>query len=179
MSAGNNALQSLLPNCHAAFTGPSLLPERTSGRIPTMHERILVVDDEPDVVELIGFNLRSRGYEVISASNGLEALLKTRRFHPDLVVLDVMMDGMDGLSVCEILRTQPATRSMPVIIVTAAAGEMAKLNSFSAGATDFMTKPFSPQDLVRKVGRLLESAPRQSQRDSDLDDPSPSSPPSP
>ena len=118
-----------------------------------------MVDDEPDVVELIGFNLRSRGYEVISASNGLEALLKTRRFHPDLVVLDVMMDGMDGLSVCEILRTQPGTRSMPVIIVTAAAGEMARLNSFSAGATDFMTKPFSPQELVRKVGQLLEAAP--------------------
>lgn len=122
-----------------------------------MHEKILVVDDEPDVVELIGFNLRSRGYEVISAKNGIEALLKARRLLPDLVVLDVMMDGIDGLSVCEILRTQPSTKTMPVIIVTAATGEMAKLNSFSAGATDFMTKPFSPQELVRKVGRILES----------------------
>jgi len=122
-----------------------------------MRERILVVDDEPDVVELIGFNLRSRGYEVISAKDGMEALLKARRLLPDLVVLDVMMDGIDGLSVCEILRTQPSTKTMPVIIVTAATGEIAKLNSFSSGATDFMTKPFSPQELVRRVGRILES----------------------
>lgn len=122
-----------------------------------MHGKILVVDDEPDVVELIGFNLRSHGYEVISAKDGLEALLKARRFLPDLVVLDVMMDGMDGLSVCEILRTQPSTKTIPVIIVTAAAGEIAKLNSFEAGAADFMTKPFSPHELVRKIGRLLES----------------------
>lgn len=123
-----------------------------------MRAKILVVDDEPDVVELIGFTLRTRGYEVISASDGLEALLKARRLQPALVVLDVMMDGMDGLSVCEILRTQPSTKTMPVIIVTAAAGEMARLNSFSAGATDFMTKPFSPQELARKVGRILEAS---------------------
>jgi CheY-like chemotaxis protein len=122
-----------------------------------MHERILVVDDEPDVVELIGFNLRVRGYNVISAKNGLEALLKARRLQPDFVVLDVMMDGMDGLSVCEILRTQPSPKMIPVIIVTAAAGKMAKLNSFAAGAVDFMTKPFSPQELVRKVARVLKS----------------------
>lgn len=124
-----------------------------------MRAKILVVDDEPDVVELIGFNLQARGYEVIAARNGLEALLKARRCQPDLIVLDVMMDGMDGLSVCEILRAQPSTKTIPVIIVTAAAGEMARLNSFSAGATDFMTKPFSPLDLVRKVGRILESMP--------------------
>jgi DNA-binding response OmpR family regulator len=120
-----------------------------------MNGKILVVDDEPDVVDLIGYNLRVRGYEVISARDGLEALLKARRQQPDLVILDVMMDGMDGLSVCEILRTQSATKTMPVIIVTAATGEMAKLNSFSAGATDYLTKPFSPQELVRKVGRIL------------------------
>ena len=114
------------------------------------------MDDEPDVVELVGFNLRARGYEVISAYDGLDALRKARRFQPDLVVLDVMMDGMDGLSVCEILHAQPSTRTTPVIIVTAAAGEIARLNSFAAGAADFMTKPFSPQELVRKVGRILE-----------------------
>jgi DNA-binding response OmpR family regulator len=87
----------------------------------------------------------------------LTALLKARRSQPDLVVLDVMMDGMDGLSVCEILRAQPSTKSMPVIIVTAATGEMAKMNSFAAGAADFVTKPFSPAELARKVARILES----------------------
>jgi DNA-binding response OmpR family regulator len=84
-------------------------------------------------------------------------LLKARRFHPDLVVLDVMMEGMDGLSVCEVLRTQPSTKSIPVIMVTAAAGEIARLNSLAAGAADFLTKPFSPQELVRRIGRVLNS----------------------
>jgi two-component system alkaline phosphatase synthesis response regulator PhoP len=122
-----------------------------------MRPKILVVDDEPDVVELISFNLCTRGYETITARNGLEALIKARRFQPDLVVLDVMMDGMDGLSVCEILHTQPSTKSIPVIIVTAAAGEIARLNSIAAGAADFLTKPFSPQELVRRIGRILET----------------------
>jgi DNA-binding response OmpR family regulator len=123
----------------------------------SMSRKILVVDDEPDVVELIAFNLRLHGYEVDSAKDGLEGLMKARRCLPDLVVLDVMMDGMDGLSVCEILRTQPSTKAIPVIIVTAATGEIAKLSSLSAGAADFMTKPFSPQELVRRIGRILES----------------------
>lgn len=121
-----------------------------------MRPKILVVDDEPDVVELITFNLRTRGYETVTASNGLEALIKARKFQPDLVVLDVMMDGLDGLSVCEILRTQPHTKSIPVIMVTAAAGEIARLNSVAAGAADFLTKPFSPQELVRRIGGVLE-----------------------
>ncbi len=121
-----------------------------------MRPKILVVDDEPDVVELITFNLRTRGFETFTASNGLEALIKARRFQPDLVVLDVMMDGLDGLSVCEILHTQPATKSIPVIMVTAAAGEIARLNSLAAGAVDFLTKPFSPQELVRRIGTALE-----------------------
>jgi DNA-binding response OmpR family regulator len=120
-----------------------------------MRPKILVVDDEPDVVELITFNLRTRGYETVTASNGLEALIKARRFQPDLVVLDVMMDGMDGLSVCEVLHSQPHTKSIPVIMVTAAAGEMARLNSIAAGAADFLTKPFSPQELVRRIGLVL------------------------
>ncbi len=127
-----------------------------------MQKRILVVDDEPDVVDLIGFNLRTRGYNVVSAGNGLEALLKARRFRPDLVMLDVMMEGMDGLSVCEILKSQPGTKGVPVIILTAATGEMAKLNSYSAGATVFMTKPFSPHELMRKVEQLLRGEPARS-----------------
>jgi DNA-binding response OmpR family regulator len=122
-----------------------------------MRPKVLVVDDEPDVVELICFNLRTRGYDTISASNGLEALLKARQQRPDLVVLDVMMDGMDGLSVCEVLHNQASTRTLPVIIVTAAAGEIARLNSLAAGAVDFLTKPFSPQELVRRVGLILQS----------------------
>ncbi len=121
-----------------------------------MASRILVVDDEPDVVELITFNLRAHGYDIDSANNGLDALLKARRSHPDLIILDIMMDGIDGLNVCEILRAQPATRTIPVIMVTAATGEIARVNSFASGAADFLSKPFSPSDLLRRVAKLLE-----------------------
>jgi DNA-binding response OmpR family regulator len=119
--------------------------------------RILVVDDERDVVELITFNLRKRGYDVIAASNGLEGLVQARRHLPDLIVLDVMMDGMDGLSVCEVLRSQPSTRSIPVILLTAAVGEIARLNGIAAGADEFMTKPFSPARLAQKIEEILRT----------------------
>lgn len=122
-----------------------------------MNPKILVVDDEPDVVELVAFNLRARGFDVISATNGLDGLMLARRHQPRLVILDVMMEGMDGLSACEILRAQPATRQIPVIILTAATGEIARLNSYASGAADFLSKPFSPQDLLRRVARLLEN----------------------
>jgi two-component system alkaline phosphatase synthesis response regulator PhoP len=88
----------------------------------------------------------------------MEALTKARLMQPDLIVLDVMMEGMDGLSVCEILRAQPRTRGIPVIIVTAATGEIARVNSFGAGAADFLSKPFSPGDLLRRVSRLLDKS---------------------
>ncbi|HMJ88803.1 MAG TPA: response regulator [Candidatus Acidoferrum sp.] len=126
-----------------------------------MAGKILVVDDEPDVVELIAFRLRSHGYTVDTAHNGLDALFKARRKHPDLIILDVMMDGIDGLSVCEILRAQPSTRTIPVIILTAATGEIARVNSFAAGAADFLNKPFSMNDLMRGVARLLTTSPKQ------------------
>ena len=132
-----------------------------------MRATILVVDDEPDVIELISFNLRAHNFDVLPASNGLEGLLKARRHQPDLIVLDVMMDGMDGLSVCEILHTQPSTRRIPVIIVTAATGEMARLNSLAAGAVDFLSKPFSPRDLVRRVEQLLVAVTRPARDDQD------------
>ena len=135
-----------------------------------MPKRILVVDDEPDVIDLVSFSLRVRGFEVVIARNGLEALLRARRALPDLVVLDVMMEGMDGLSVCEILRAQPSTKDIPIIIVTAATGEIAKVNSFEAGATDYMTKPFSPGELVRKVGKLLGTATSRGEESACADD---------
>jgi len=121
-----------------------------------MHEKILVVDDEQDVVDLISYNLKRRGYEVIASNNGLEALSRARQSLPDLIVLDLMMEGIDGLSVCEILRSQPSTKSVPIIILTAAVGEMARLNSLASGADDFLTKPFSPAALVTRVGQILQ-----------------------
>ena len=121
-----------------------------------MNAKILVVDDEQDFVELISFNLREHGFEVLAASNGLGALFKVQRFLPDLIVLDVMMEGIDGFSVCEVIRRQPATKTIPIIMVTAATGQIARLNGLACGANEFMTKPFSPRELVRRAEAILQ-----------------------
>lgn len=120
-----------------------------------MSQKVLVVDDEADFVELITFTLREAGYHVLTANNGLDAVWIARRAQPDLIILDLMMEGIDGLSACEILRRQLSTRRLPILLITAALGEMTRLNSLAAGATDFMRKPFSPRDLVSRVGELM------------------------
>src|SRR5262245_21371390 len=117
--------------------------------------KILVVDDEQDFIELMSFNLREHGYEVIEANDGLSAVLRARRDQPELIVLDVMLGSMDGFTVCEILRRQLSTKNIPVIMVTAATGQIARLNGLRAGADEFMSKPFSPQELVSRVETTL------------------------
>lgn len=121
-----------------------------------MSAKILVVDDEQDMVELLTYNLKERGYEVLASADGLDALNKARRHLPDLILLDLMLDGIDGYSVCEILRRQPSTASVPVIMITALAGQIARLNGMAAGADDFITKPFSPQELMERIQRVLK-----------------------
>ena len=121
-----------------------------------MSARILVVDDEQDMVELLAFNLRQRGYEVLTSANGLDALNKARRHLPDLILLDLMLDGIDGYSICEIIRSQPSTSNVPVIMITALAGQIARLNGMASGADDFITKPFSPLELMERIERLLQ-----------------------
>jgi len=121
-----------------------------------MSAKILVVDDEEDMLELVSFNLRLHGYEVELASTGLDALTKARKFQPDLMILDLMLDGMDGYSICEILRAQPATATLPIIMLTALTGQIARLNGLAAGANEFLSKPFSPQKLILSVKQILE-----------------------
>jgi DNA-binding response OmpR family regulator len=121
-----------------------------------MSAKILVVDDEWDFVQFISFNLTAHGFKVMAASNGLDALCKARRFFPDLVVLDLMMEGIDGYSVCEILRRQASTKNSSIIVVTAASGQMARMNALAVGADDFLFKPFSARELIRRVKRVLE-----------------------
>lgn len=133
-----------------------------------MKARILIVDDEHDMVELLSFNLRKHGYDVIIARNGLEALKRARCASPDLVLLDVMMEGMDGFTVCEILRRQPSTADAAIILVTACSGQMARFNGMASGADDFINKPFRPQDLLRRVEKALEES--RLKPPSDLDD---------
>lgn len=121
-----------------------------------MQLKILVVDDERDVIELVGFNLRAAGYKVESAETGLEALNKARSILPDLIILDLMLPELDGTAICEILRKLPSTASIPVLMLTACSSTTAKVVALKAGVDDFITKPFSPNDLVSRVGQVLE-----------------------
>jgi two-component system phosphate regulon response regulator PhoB len=116
------------------------------------------VDDEPDAVELIKFNLKASGYEVFTAADGDEALKKARSVMPDLIVLDVMLPEVDGLEVCKILRRDPRISSVPIIMLTAKAGEIDRVLGLELGADDYVTKPFSPRELVLRVKRLLKSS---------------------
>ena len=120
-----------------------------------MQTRILVVDDEPDAVELIAFNLKGAGYEVAAAGDGEEALSKARLLAPRLIVLDLMLPGVDGLEVCKILRRDPVTAAIPIIMVTAKSAAIDRVLGLELGADDYLTKPFSPRELILRVKHLL------------------------
>lgn len=120
-----------------------------------MKPRILVVDDEPDTVELIEFNLKGAGYEVVTADDGAEALKKARSTPPDLILLDLMLPELDGLEVCKLLRRHSETAHIPIIMLTAKAAEIDRVLGLELGANDYVTKPFSPRELVLRVKNLL------------------------
>lgn len=119
-----------------------------------MSTKVLVADDESDYVELISFNLKQRGYEVFTAYNGFETLSQARKEVPDVIVLDVRMPGIDGFSVCAILRSESLTGSIPILMYTALAGEIPRLNEAKAAADDYLIKPFGIQELLGRVERL-------------------------
>jgi DNA-binding response OmpR family regulator len=121
-----------------------------------MRKKILVVDDDAELVELISFNLKQAGYSIGTACNGVEALKKTHSLEPDLIVLDVMMPELDGFAVCEILRRDPATVAVPIMMLTALSSELGRLAGLGSGASDFVTKPFSPRLLVQRIEELLQ-----------------------
>ena len=124
-----------------------------------MRSKILVVDDEPEAVELVEFNLKQAGYEVISAADGAEALTKSRAKKPNLIVLDLMLPEMSGLEVCKTLRRDPATAGIPIIMLTAKAAEIDRVLGLELGADDYITKPFSPRELVLRVKKILSRGP--------------------
>ncbi|HAG10309.1 MAG TPA: DNA-binding response regulator [Desulfotomaculum sp.] len=117
--------------------------------------RILVVDDEEHIVELVRFNLEREGFEVIASGDGDAALKKVSSEQPDLIILDLMLPGQDGLSVCRILRSDPNTRGIPVIILSARTEEIDRILGLEMGADDYVTKPFSPRELVARVKARL------------------------
>jgi two-component system phosphate regulon response regulator PhoB len=118
--------------------------------------KILVVDDEPEAVELVEFNLQQAGYAVVTAADGAEALSKARASQPSLIVLDLMLPEVDGLEVCKMLRRDPATAGIPIVMLTAKAAEIDRVLGLELGADDYITKPFSPRELVLRVKKLLQ-----------------------
>ena len=120
-----------------------------------MRKKILVVEDDPDLVELLSFNLRACDFAVSTADDGVDALKKTRCIMPDLILLDLMLPELDGFGVCETLRRDPATAGIPIIMLTAMSSQFARLAGLEAGANDYITKPFSPKQLIARVQELL------------------------
>ncbi len=121
----------------------------------TKARKILIADDEPDILEILKFNLDNEGYEVITAKDGDEALEKARRNQPDLVILDVMMPKKNGVEVCQILRSQPAFNETLIIFLTAVNDEGTHIKGLETGADDYISKPISPKVFLSRVNALF------------------------
>ena len=118
-------------------------------------QSILVVEDEEDIIDLIEYHLRQSGFSVIRALDGPLGLELARKKRPDLVILDLMLPGMDGKDVCRALKLNPLTQSIPILMLTAKTEEVDRLIGFELGADDYVTKPFSPRELVLRVKAIL------------------------
>src|ERR1044071_45269 len=123
-----------------------------------MKPKILVVDDEPDALEILGFKLKEAGFVPLFAKDGSRALAAARDERPALIVLDLMLPEVDGLEVCKILRRDPPTATIPILMLTARAAEMDRVLGLELGADDYVTKPFSPRELVLRIKKLLARA---------------------
>ncbi len=122
---------------------------------PTAPKKVLVVEDEPDILQLVKLYLEKDGYRVVTASTGTAALKEVKAERPDLVVLDLMLPELDGLEVCKRIRTAPETALLPIIMLTAKAEESDTVIGLELGADDYVTKPFSPKALVARVKALF------------------------
>ncbi len=118
-------------------------------------KKILIADDEPDIIEILSYNLKGEGYEVVTAKNGDEAIEKAKATKPDLIILDMMMPGKNGLEVCNILRNQSIFAGTLIVFLTAINDENTEIKSLENGADDYLTKPISPKVLLSKVSSLL------------------------
>jgi two-component system alkaline phosphatase synthesis response regulator PhoP len=120
-----------------------------------MHEKILIVEDEKDIVKMLEYNLKKEGFRTISTHDGEDALEYAVREYPDLIILDLMLPGMDGLEVCKTLRGESKTASIPIIMLTAKSQESDKIVGLELGADDYVTKPFSPRELIARIKAVL------------------------
>ena len=123
--------------------------------MPKKEALILVVDDEPDVLELVVFHLKKGKYKLAIADNGDKALKIAREQVPNLIILDLMLPGISGLEICQLLKQNPKTTEIPILMLTARAGEEDRVRGLELGAHDYVTKPFSPRELVLRVNNLL------------------------
>ena len=121
-------------------------------------QKILVVEDEPDIRKLVRYHLAQERYQVVEAEDGEQALKLIQRERPNLVVLDLMLPGLSGQELCKILRNHPDTATLPILMLTAKAGEADKVLGLETGADDYITKPFSPREMVARVKAILRRA---------------------
>ena len=120
-----------------------------------MKETVLIVEDEKDIVKMLDYNLRKEGFRIFSANNGEDGLDMARRENPDLILLDLMLPEMDGLDVCKAVKNDAKTTHIPIIILTAKAQESDKVVGLELGADDYVTKPFSPRELIARIKAVL------------------------
>lgn len=120
-----------------------------------MDYKILIADDEPDILEIVSYNLKAAGYTVFTAKDGDEALQSAKAIQPDLIILDIMMPRRTGVEVCEILRAQPAFKNTLIIFLTALNDELSQMKGFEMGADDYVNKPISPKLLMSRVNALF------------------------
>ena len=126
--------------------------------MPTLIPKILIVDDEPDILDFLGYNLRKEGYETFSATNGKEAIDLARKEKPDLIILDIMMPEMDGMETCRQLRQMPDFQNTIIVFLTARDEDYSQIAGFESGADDYITKPIKPKVFVSRVKGLLRRA---------------------
>ncbi|MCU0651443.1 MAG: response regulator [Candidatus Omnitrophica bacterium] len=120
-----------------------------------MKEKILIVDDERDIIKMLDYNLKKEGFRVISAYDGEDAIDSALKERPDLIVLDLMLPGLDGLEVCKTIKKENKTANIPIIMLTAKAQEADKIVGLELGADDYITKPFSPRELIARIKAVL------------------------
>ena len=118
-------------------------------------EKVLIIEDEKDIVKMLDYNLRKEGFRIFSANNGEDGLDMARRENPDLILLDLMLPEMDGLDVCKAVKNDAKTTHIPIIILTAKAQESDKVVGLELGADDYVTKPFSPRELIARIKAVL------------------------
>ena len=134
---------------------------RTMGPLDPHMDKILVVDDEPDIVSLISYNLKKEGFSVSAVADGGEALRTIREGNFALVILDLMLPGIHGMEICRMLRRSAGTSQLPIIMLTAKAEEADRITGLEAGADDYMSKPFSPRELIARVKAVLRRSSEQ------------------